>query len=101
LIETLNAGRKNIGIGGFLIYHPVEFDATTNVWSLKGKPIEPNKIYRVAITDFLFSGKEANLDFLNKNNPDIVKMYPAETSLKNSKSDIRLAVIRYMEKKKR
>ena len=100
LIETLNAGRKNIGIGGFLIYHPVQFDATKNVWLLNGNPIEPNKIYRVAMTDFLFSGKEENLDFLIKNNPDIVKTYPAETSPKNSKSDIRLAVIRYMEKKK-
>ena len=100
IIETLNVGRKNIGIGGFLIYHPVQYDAANNVWLLKGKVIEPNKTYRVAMTDFLYSGKEANLDFLNRNNPDIVKTYPAETSTKSSKSDIRLAIIRYLEKKK-
>ena len=100
LIETLNVGRKNIGIGGFLIYHPVQFDAANNVWLLNGKAIEPNKTYRVAMTDFLFSGKEANLDFLTKNNPDIVKTYEPETSAKSSKSDIRLAIIRYLEKKK-
>ncbi|HEY8688156.1 MAG TPA: bifunctional metallophosphatase/5'-nucleotidase [Chitinophagaceae bacterium] len=100
LIETLNVGRKNIGIGGFLIYHPVQYDATKNVWMLNGKAIEPNKTYRVAMTDFLFSGKEANLDFLTKNNPDIVKNYDTETSPKSSKSDIRLAIIRYLEKKK-
>ena len=100
LIKTLDVGRKNIGIGGFLIYHPVQYDAANNTWTLNGKPIEPTKTYRVALTDFLFSGKEANLDFLNKNNPDVVKVYETENSPKNSKSDIRLAVIRYMEKKK-
>ena len=100
LIKTLDAGKKNIGIGGFLIYHPVQFNAGNNVWLLNGKAIEPNKTYRVALTDFLFSGKEANLDFLNRNNPDIVKTYEPETSSKSSKSDIRLAVIRYLEKKK-
>jgi 2',3'-cyclic-nucleotide 2'-phosphodiesterase (5'-nucleotidase family) len=100
LIEALNVGRKNSGIGGFLIYHPVQFDAAKNVWLVKGKPIEPNKTYRVAMTEFLFSGKEANLDFLNKNNPDIVKTFEPETSAKSSKSDIRLAIIRYLEKKK-
>ena len=98
LIKTLDAGRKNIGTGGFLIYHPVQYDPANNSWTLNGKPIDPAKPYRVAITDFLFSGKEANLDFLNKDNPDIVKVYT--TDPKSSKSDIRLAVIRYMEKKK-
>ena len=100
LIKILDVGRKNIGTGGFLIYHPVKFDATNNTWMLNGKPIDPTKTYRVALTDFLFSGKEANLDFLNKNNPDVVKTYEAESSPKSPKSDIRLAVIRYMEKKK-
>jgi 2',3'-cyclic-nucleotide 2'-phosphodiesterase (5'-nucleotidase family) len=98
LTRTLDVGRKNIGTGGFLIYHPVQYDAGNNVWMLNGKPIDPAKTYRVALTDFLFSGKEANLDFLNKDNPDVVKVYP--TDPKSSKSDIRLAVIRYMEKKK-
>ena len=98
LIKTLDIGRKNIGTGGFLIYHPVQYDAANNSWTLNGKPIDPAKTYRVALTDFLFSGKEANLDFLNKDNPDIVKVY--DTDPKSSKSDIRIAVIRYMEKKK-
>lgn len=99
LIKTLDVGRKNTGTGGFLIYHPAEYDMVNSSWTLNGKPIDPAKTYRVALTDFLFSGKEANLDFLNKNNPDVVKTYEAETSSKSSKSDIRLAVIRYMEKK--
>ena len=100
LIKTLDVGRKNAGLGGFLIYHPVQYNAAGNSWTLNGKPVDPVKNYRVAMTDFLFSGKEANLDFLNKNNPDVVKVYEAETSAKSSKSDVRLAIIRYMEKKK-
>lgn len=100
LIKTLEAGKKNLGIGGFLIYHPAQYNANKNEWTLNEKPIDSAKTYRVALTDFLFSGKEANLDFLNKNNPDIVKAYEAETSPKSPKSDIRLAIIRYMEKKK-
>jgi hypothetical protein len=54
-------------------------------------------VYKVALTDFLLTGGEANLDFLNKDNPDIVKVYPVFTSLDDSRSDVRRAIIRYME----
>jgi hypothetical protein len=43
------------------------------------------------------SGKETNLAFLNEKNPDIVKVYPPESGVDNPKSDIRLAVIKYLE----
>jgi 2',3'-cyclic-nucleotide 2'-phosphodiesterase (5'-nucleotidase family) len=99
LLQVLNAGQKNKGIGGFLHYSPVQFDAVTNTWILNGKPIDANQTYRVAMPDFLFSGKEANLEFLNKDNPLIVKTYEAETSTKSLKSDIRLAIVKYLEKK--
>jgi len=66
-------------------------------WTLKGVPVDPTKVYKVAITDFLLTGGEANLGFLNKDNPDIVKLYPPFTSLDDSRSDVRRAIIRYME----
>jgi hypothetical protein len=53
----------------------------------------------VAITDFLLTGKEANLDYLNPTNADIVKVYDAATSVNDPRSDVRLAVVRYLEKK--
>jgi 2',3'-cyclic-nucleotide 2'-phosphodiesterase (5'-nucleotidase family) len=99
IIKTLDIGKKNIGSGGFLISHPVEYNAATNTWMINGKAIDPAKTYRVALTDFLFSGKEANLDFLHKGNPDVVKVYDADPTPKSSTSDIRLAIIRYMDKK--
>jgi len=65
--------------------------------SREGEPVEAGKMYKVALTDFLLTGGEANLDFLNKDNPDIVKVYPVFTSLDDSRSDVRRAIIRYME----
>ncbi len=50
------------------------------------------------MSDFLLTGKEANLDFLNTGNPDILKVYDAETSVNNPNSDIRLAVVQYLAK---
>lgn len=99
LIRTLEQGRKNSGIGGFLVYNEeVSYDSSANTWKLNGNAIDVAKIYRVALTDFLLSGKEANMDFLNEKNPEVAKVYPAETSVSHARSDIRLALIRYLEK---
>lgn len=43
------------------------------------------------------TGGEANLGFLTKDNLDIVKVYPAFTDLKDARSDVRRAIINYME----
>jgi 5'-nucleotidase len=98
LIRTLEQGKKNIDIGGYLLHNENLSDATGK-WSLNDVPLDPAKIYHVALTEFLFTGKEANLDYLNPANPDIIKVYDAETATSSSKSDIRLAVVRYLEKK--
>jgi hypothetical protein len=63
-------------------------------------PIDPSKTYRVAMNHFLISGKEANLDFLNTENPDVVKVYEPATGTTNPMADIRLAVVQYLEQKK-
>ena len=96
LIKILNAGKKNVGSGGFLQYSAA-LSNDNNGWSLKNSPIDANKVYKVAITDFLMTGGEANLDFLTKDNSDIVKVYPVFTDLNDSRSDVRRAIIRYME----
>ena len=96
LIRTLEQGQKNRGIGGYLQYNE-RILKENGVWKLKGEPIGPDKIYRVAMTDFLFTGKEANLDFLNPADPGVVKVYEPATSVADPRSDIRLAVVRYLE----
>lgn len=99
LIKTLEQGKQNAGIGGFLQHNEtVTYDAATQSWKLNNIPIDAAKIYRVAMADFLLTGKEANLDFLNADNRDIVKVYPTQTTPNSSQSDIRLAIVRYLEK---
>ena len=99
LIKILNAGKKNVGSGGFLQYSATLSNDNNN-WSLKNVPVDASKVYKVAITDFLMTGGEANLDFLTKDNSDMVKVYPVFTDLNDPRSDIRRAIIRYMEEKK-
>jgi 2',3'-cyclic-nucleotide 2'-phosphodiesterase (5'-nucleotidase family) len=96
LIKIINTGVKNAGSGGFLQYS-ASLNNNNNTWSLNNTPVDAGKTYKVAITDFLMTGGEANMDFLTKDNPDIVKVYPVFTDLNDSRSDVRRAIIRYME----
>ena len=98
LIKILSAGKKNVGSGGFLQYSgALTNDINTGIWSLKNLPVDAGKVYKIALTDFLMTGGEANLDFLTKDNPDIIKVYPVFTDLNDARSDIRRAIIKYME----
>jgi 2',3'-cyclic-nucleotide 2'-phosphodiesterase (5'-nucleotidase family) len=96
LIKTLNEGEKNKNTGGYLLTNKnLQKNAEGN-WTLNQKIIDPALFYRVVISEFLLSGKEANLDFLNPSNPEI-KMIKTPENKNDSRSDIRLAVIRYLE----
>jgi 2',3'-cyclic-nucleotide 2'-phosphodiesterase (5'-nucleotidase family) len=96
LLRALDAGRKNIGTGGFLQYNEnLQYDVASGKWILNGAALDPEKIYTVAISDFLFTGKEANLDFLTPDNPNVVKVYEMNTP---GLKDIRMAVVEYLEK---
>ena len=100
LVKILEAGIKNKGTGGYLHYNEdISFDADSSKWRLKDAFIEPWKIYRVALSDFLLTGGESNLGFLTAKNADIVKVYDAETSPADPRSDIRKAVIQFAAKK--
>jgi len=99
LLKVLETGLKNRGIGGFLHYSSdLVLNIDTHTWMLKGLPLDAEKTYHVALLDFLMTGGEANMDYLNPKNPDIVKMYPVITDINDPRSDVRLAIIRYMEK---
>jgi 2',3'-cyclic-nucleotide 2'-phosphodiesterase (5'-nucleotidase family) len=95
LLQVLNAGIKNKNNGGFLQFQPVK--NTSDRFELNGVPVDESKTYRVALSEYLLSGKETNLEFLNEKNPGIIKVYPAETAVTSPKSDIRLAIVQYMQ----
>lgn len=101
VVRMLETGRKNFGIGGFLHYsEALRFDANTGNWTLNGKAIDPQATYKVALPEFLMTGKEANMDFLNPQNPEVVKLYPPSTGNTDPRTDIRLAVVQYLQKNK-
>ena len=101
LIQVLDAGEINRGTGGYLIYNDaLRYDADNKIWKLSNTPVDPLRSYRVAITDFLLTGGEANLGFLVPGNKDIIKLFDAESSMTDPRSDIRKAVIKYLQQKK-
>lgn len=98
LVQILDAGTKNKGTGGYLLYNEtIRYNPELKNWSIGDTVIDPAKIFRVALTDFLLTGGEANLDFLKPGNSGILKVYDTENSLSNPRADIRRAVIQYLQ----
>jgi 5'-nucleotidase/UDP-sugar diphosphatase len=69
LASVLDAGARNVGIGGYLQTRGVTREGER--WLVQGVPLDPTARYRVAITDFLLSGGETNLGFLTETNPAV------------------------------
>ncbi|MBD1847180.1 bifunctional metallophosphatase/5'-nucleotidase [Cyanobacteria bacterium FACHB-63] len=91
LKRVLDQGRANRGSGGYLQTANVEYNDKTG-WQIQGKPLESDRTYKVAINDFLMSGKEQNLGFLSLQAPGV--------KLTAEKRDIRFAVIQEMQKRR-
>ncbi|HBV20270.1 MAG TPA: bifunctional metallophosphatase/5'-nucleotidase [Nitrosomonas sp.] len=68
LTNVLNQGLRNKNTGGFL--HSANTQQQNEIWLIKGKPVDADKTYRLAINDFLASGREQGLDELKPDNPD-------------------------------
>ncbi|MDX2249778.1 MAG: bifunctional metallophosphatase/5'-nucleotidase [Bacteroidia bacterium] len=95
LKQLLDAGEKNRGTGGYLQTYKISTEG--NYWYMDGKIIEDESNYRVATTDFLLTGLEANMSFFTKNNPGIISVdYPGPGDLSR---DIRLALVDYLKKR--
>jgi 2',3'-cyclic-nucleotide 2'-phosphodiesterase (5'-nucleotidase family) len=98
LKKSLNAGMENKGLGGYLQWYNIEFDEKNKNWKIGGKPLSESKVYRVAVGDYVFSGKENRLEFLNKNNKDVVRWDTAkEGDNTDLRSDVRKAVVAYLK----
>ncbi|WP_413200682.1 bifunctional metallophosphatase/5'-nucleotidase [Nostoc piscinale] len=90
LARVLKKGQENKGTGGYLQTAQVTKKEKPEQWLINGQPLDTEKFYKVAISDFLISGKERGLDFLNLQNPDI--------KLISEKRDIRFVVIDQLKK---
>ncbi|HEX8531833.1 MAG TPA: hypothetical protein VF646_17490, partial [Cytophagales bacterium] len=72
-------------------------DETTKRWTLGGKPLLPQKTYRVVLPAFLLTGEEKNLGFLQPGKAGLGRVYePDPTDKTDLRHDIRLAIIAYM-----
>lgn len=85
LERVLEQGRANRGTSGYLQTANVSKKLNLTTWIIKGEPLDPSRKYRVAINEFLISGKKKNLEFLNFNQHSV--------RLIACRRDIRLAVI--------
>ncbi|WP_341530841.1 bifunctional metallophosphatase/5'-nucleotidase [Nostoc sp. UHCC 0302] len=92
LKRVLDKGQANKGSGGYLQTAKVSQQASSGNWLINGQVLEPKRTYKVAINDFLITGKEQGLNFLNLQQPGI--------KLIAEKRDIRFAVIDELQSQK-
>lgn len=96
LSRILDVGESNKGHGGYLLRNS-NINRIDDKWAIGEDVIDFGKVYRVVMSGFLLSGMEANLGFLKEDHPDILKVYPIETSNDHPQSDIRLSLIYYLK----
>ena len=89
LKKVLDQGIANRGSGGYLQTAGVIKDNESQTWQIGDRPIVDTETYRVAIADFLLSGKEQGLDFLTRENPEV--------TLIDTHGDIRFALINQLK----
>lgn len=100
LQNVLEAGAKNVGRGGYLQHAEVTFDSASKGWRVAGTKLDAEAVYRVVVSDYLFSGNEHGLAFFNRQHPDVIAVHaPDPGDVNDVRRDIRLAVIAYMQKK--
>ena len=88
LRQVLDQGEANRGTGGYLQTVGVSRDEQQG-WLVKNSPLDNGRTYRLALNDFLLSGREENLGFFSANNPQV------QASCQE-RSDIRLVLKEYL-----
>jgi len=109
LRRTLDVGWTNKGNGGFLQWANIRRDEATGAWSVNNQPLDDTRVYHVTLPDFLLTGSEQNMGFLQVTTnskgfaitppemPMVTRADPRnKTDLRN---DIRLAVIAVLRSK--
>jgi len=96
LKKVLDYGRIKSGSGAYLQRFNFEYDKKSKLWFCSGNPIDDNKIYNVAFSDYLLKGYD--IPFLNTKNKEVINIYnPKEDEMA---FDIRMAIISYLKSMK-
>jgi 2',3'-cyclic-nucleotide 2'-phosphodiesterase (5'-nucleotidase family) len=95
LAEILDAGERNRGSGGYLQRYLIRKAESTEKWLIDGQQLDPEKTYQVAISDYLLTGLEKNLDFLTPDHPGIVAV--VTPGPEDMARDVRLVLAEYLK----
>ncbi len=109
LRRTLKAGWNNQGNGGFLQWANIRRDDKTGAWTIGEQPLDDARTYHVTLPDFLLTGSEQNMGFLQvtvtsrgtvNTPPEMPVISRPDARNKNDlRNDIRLVVIDYLHSK--
>lgn len=91
LKQVLEQGQKNKGSGGYLHAANVAWSGELGNWLINGIELDQRRNYQAAISDFLISGNEQGLDYLNRANADL-------KVLNENVAEIRRALIDHLQK---
>jgi 2',3'-cyclic-nucleotide 2'-phosphodiesterase (5'-nucleotidase family) len=94
LRRALDSAMKHPGNGCFLQYDRITKDQKKG-WLVNGTKLANNRVYKVAANDYLVSGMQQFLDFLNDKNPEMLRITQPEAGNK-AQEDLRQAVIGYL-----
>lgn len=95
LLQVLNTAWEKTGSGAFLQWDRIR-RTEAGQFTLQGKPIDPNRVYRIAMPGFLLTGLEIGLEFLTPDHPGVKTVHKA-TAATDLRQDIRKALIRYLQ----
>ncbi len=99
LFKVLTVGLRNRGRGGYLQWYNIGFTEATKSFIINGIALENDKTYHIATTDFLLTGKEANLEFFTAQNTAISNIETAKDGdLNDPRSDVRRAFIAFLKR---
>lgn len=91
LEQSLNFTESKSGTGAYLQRYNLE--RKDGQWYVAGKPLEVDKIYKVAMSDFLITGYD--IPFLTKENKGLLEVY--EPNKDEVAADLRTAIIHYLK----
>jgi 5'-nucleotidase len=91
LKQVLEQGQANKGTGGYLQTTKVSWSNAQDNWLINDKPLDQRRNYKVAISDFLITGNEQGLSYLNRQNPDL-------KVLNDNVIEVRRALINQLQK---
>jgi len=94
LLGIMRYSEKSKGLGAYLQYTGLE--KKEDNWMIDGQPIDPEKHYMIAMTDFLLRGLD--IPFLNEQNEGILAIYkPNAEDVADNRLDVRRAIIEYLK----